>query len=462
VAAVQPSGDAWLDHVRRDLLPWWLHPDAQGRPVGRFPTFRCHDGRAYVAADPCPELATAPEGVRGELGRDYVRMQSRQVFAYAMGFHLTGNVGLLELARAGVADLRARTLDPATGSAVTWHAAGGSGPGPGLRNAQDLSYAGLGLAAWYYVTRDETVLADLVRLKDHVFAVYRDPETGLIRWVARDDGSGEYGREELVATLDQLNAYLILVTPVLPEGALERRWRRDIADLSAALVGHFHDDVHGRFRGTRGRADSDAAGARHNDFGHTVKAYWMLYLGARLNGDAALAGFARDGMRRTLDRAWLADGGSWGERWEADGRVRPTRSWWIHAELDQAAATLAVAEGDDPSRFLQAARWWLAHFVDRDRGEVWGSLGPEGTPPPGGLKQHQWKNGFHSFEHAVVGYLASQALAGEPATLHFAVPRGGIGVRLRPYTFDGRVVASETRRVDGVDVQRVRFALTRR
>jgi hypothetical protein len=462
-AAPRPDGAVWIDHVRRDLMRWWVHPGALGEPVGRFPTFRCADGGAYRAAAPCPELATAPDWIRAELGRDYVRMQSRQVFAYAMGFHLTGNVALLELARAGADDIRARALDPATGSAATWHTAEGSGPGVGHRNAQDLSYAGVGLAALYYLTRDERVLGDLVRLKDHVFADYLDPATGLVRWVARDDGSGEFGRDELVATLDQLNAYLILVTPALPDGALKRRWQRDIAALSAALVRHFHDDAHGRFRGTRGRPDSDAAGARHNDFGHTVKAYWMLYLGARLNADRALERFARDGMRRTLDRAWIDATGTWGERWEADGSVRAGKSWWIYAELDQAAATLAVEQGDDATRFLLASRWWLRHFVDPERGEVWGSVAADGTPPPApSLKQHAWKNGFHSLEHAVIGYLASQALAGRPATLYFALPPGRMPARVRPYTFAGRVLSMSPRRVDGVEVQQVRFAVGNR
>ncbi len=83
-------------------------------------------------------------------------------------------------------------------------------------------------------------------------------------------------------------------------------------------------------------------------------------------------------------------------------------------------------------------------------------------PPPGALKQHQWKNGFHSFEHAVVGYLAAQALAGEPATLYFAVTGAGAATRWRPYTFDGRVVERHTRRDDGVEVQQVRFAIASR
>ena len=61
----------------------------------------------------------------------------------------------------------------------------------GLRTSQDLSYAALGLASVYYLTRDAQVLADLIRLKQHIFNTYRDKKTGLIKWVAKDDGSGD-------------------------------------------------------------------------------------------------------------------------------------------------------------------------------------------------------------------------------------------------------------------------------
>ena len=63
-----PDGSVWLQHVQRDLLPWWLQPAAQGQPVGRFPTFRCNDGAAYVAERPCAELKNAPDWIRSELG----------------------------------------------------------------------------------------------------------------------------------------------------------------------------------------------------------------------------------------------------------------------------------------------------------------------------------------------------------------------------------------------------------
>ncbi|QDQ25711.1 N-acylglucosamine 2-epimerase [Chitinimonas arctica] len=452
-----PPGQRWLQHARNDLLPWWTQAAAQGEPVGRFPTFRCNDGSAYLAAKPCPELANPPAWLKGELGRDYVRMQARQIYAYAMGFHLTGDIKLLRLAQAGVADLRERALDRKTGSAASWYEKGKPMPAIGLRTAQDLSYAGLGLASMYYLTRDPLVLVDLIKLKQHIFASYRDAKTGLIRWQAK--GGSEAQREELVATLDQLNAYMVLVAPILPEGPLKQQWLQDIATLSKAMVSRFHDAEQSRFWGTRGQADSESADGRHNDFGHTVKAYWMLYLGARLNRDQSLSAFARDGMRKTLDRAWLKDSGSWGEKLLPDGRTDPNKSWWSYAELDQAAATLAMLEGDKADRWKAAGDWWLTHFVDSARGEVWGSLPADGKADTTQLKQHHWKNGFHSMEHALVNYIASQALADQPATLYFALPNSKLARNLTAYMFGGREISRQNLKSDAGVVQRVEFSL---
>lgn len=462
VRAELPDGAWWLDHVERELLPWWRQPAAQGEPAGRFPTFRCNDGRVYDAARPCAELKNAPSWIRPELGRQYVRMQSRQLYAYAMGYHLTGDVALLKLAQAGVRDMRERARDPASGSFASWFEGSAPHPAVGLRTAQDLSYAGLALATLYYLTHDEALLADLVQLKDHVFTRYRDEATGLVRWVADDDGSGEAKRDELVATLDQLNAYLILVTPALPEGPLKKQWQADIAALSAALVTRYHDEAGQRFVGTRGRPDSESPQGRHNDFGHGVKAYWMIYLGARQNGDVGLQRFAVQGMRRTLDAAWLPRSGTWASRALGRGQLDEGKEWWIYAELDQALATLALEQGDAPERLERSWRFWRERMTDRRSGEVWGWVAPDGSVPPDALKQHHWKNGFHSLEHALIGYLAAQGLRGEPATLHFALPAKPDPARLRPYVFGGRITGTSTREADGLALQAVTFELERR
>ena len=35
-------------------------------------------------------------------------------------------------------------------------------------------------------------------------------------------------------------------------------------------------------------------------------------------------------------------------------------------------------------------------------------------------KQWEWKNAYHSFEHALVGYIVAQQLNDKPVTLYYA------------------------------------------
>lgn len=460
--AVLPDGNIWLSHARNDLLPFWTMPDAQGKPVGRFPTFRCNDGKLFrpETAGSCPELQNPPSSIKAEIGRDYVRMQSRQIYAYAMGFHLTGDVKLLKLAQAGARDLHQRAFDPATGSFASWYADGTAGPEIGLRTSQDLSQAALGLAALFYLTHDSGVLADLIKLRNHVFITYRNPKNGMIKWVTKDDGSGEINRQELVALLDQLNAYLVLVSATLPDGNLKKEWLQEVAVLSKAIVDQFYDLSSGRFFGTRDQPDSEGPRGRNNDFGYTAKSFWMLYLGARMNRDDKLMTFARDGMRKVLDAAYIAETGSWGSRMKENGEIDAGKEWWIYAELDQVLATLAVEQGDSPERLEKTWRFWLDNMVDAQHGEVWGWVGPNGVAPANSLKQHHWKNGFHSMEHALIGYIAGQALNQKPATLYFALPSGRMRPVLKPYTFEGKVSAEADVQSEGVTIQKVSFEIS--
>ena len=205
-ASALPSLERWRHHVNDEILPFWVTPDALGTPAGNFPTFRCNDGGALHPAAPCPEFATPPAWIAPELARDYTRMKSRQTFLYGIAFHITGEERYLEYARAGVAWLRAHAYER-DGSAISYWEAGRAGPPRDQRTAQDLAYAQVGLAFYYYLTRDPAVLADLVRLERYVMSAYWEaspaPPGGMLRWVLADgDTPGDTLRQELVSQLD--------------------------------------------------------------------------------------------------------------------------------------------------------------------------------------------------------------------------------------------------------------------
>ena len=436
-----PPGERWLAHLHDDLLPFWNLPDAWGRPRGNFPTFRCNDGHRLNVARPCPELAQAPAWMQAEQGRDYIRMQARQTYFYGVAFHLTGDPKMLALARDGVTFLRRQNLDAASGSAVTWRESGRAGPPELQRTTQDLAYAQLGMAMYWYLTRDEAVLKDILRLKEHIFARYWDPKRNALRWTVEDDpalGEASSQRQELVAQLDQVNAYMLLLAPLLPEPH-RSAWTADLVLLARLMVRDYWAPGQQLFRGTLPLAEAQMLGSRHVDFGHSAKALWMIERIGRLAGEPDLVAFATAQGQHLLQRAYLEDSGSWASRPRADGTLDEGKEWWIYAELDQLAATLALAD-PAPTRYLvRSTRFWLAHQVDPVGHEVWGWVDADGAARPGSVKIHPWKSGYHSAEHALVNYLTAQSLQRRPAVLYFAFADAAAA---RPYFF----AASETSR----------------
>lgn len=431
-----PTGERWLKHFREDLLPFWNVPDAWGFPRGNFPTFRGNDGHAVDWVKPPAELATAPGWIKENFGREYVRMKSRQTYFYGVAYHLTGDPEMLELARDGATFIRKKALDPAIGSAVSYWEKGRPKPEVLARTSQDLAYAELGLAMYYYLTRDDAVLRDIKKLKRHIFTQYWNPQWQALRWVAKEGPEGEHLRQELVAQLDQVNAYLLLLTPILPERD-RKEWTADLKRLAQVLVRDYHDADRHLFWGTIHDPTQKRLGSRHTDFGHSAKAYWMLERIGRLTEDPALVEFATTGARAVLKQAYLPDSGTWGSRLRPDGTADSGKEWWIYAELDQLAETLALTDPAQAAPLPRTTEFWFRRMVDPVNHEVWGGGGGPYFAPWEGPKIHQWKSGYHSAEHALVGYLTAQALHGQSARLYFA-PRGAKAL-LRPYFFEGTV-----------------------
>lgn len=438
-----PSGEEWLAHFVRDLLPYWSSPEALGDPVGMYPTFRYPDGAVIDADEPLrPEFREMHEHaawIALRLGRTYTRMVSRQAYVLAVAFHLTGDGRYLAQSRAGVDRILGELRD-GTGGFCSWIEDGACRPEAARRTSQDLAYAMLGPAMYAAVTGDPGVVAALVDARRRLFEAYRDDETGLLRWVLEpsDDPPDAHSPEqlELVAQLDQLNAYLLLAAPLVtgPDGL---RWRADTVALTRTMVDRFYDRDHNVFWG---RIDGDGhrrlGGHHHTDTGHTAKALWMTLLAARAGDDEDLARLARDGGLRLLEAVWLPEARAWSGGWKADGSLHGPALWWAYAEVDQLAASLSLASAEAAEQLPAAYRTFFERYVDHRHGGTWPfAVDPADDPPV--LKAHLWKNGYHAAEHALVGLITSNARRGEPVTLHFAPAAGAEPPPLRPYLFEG-------------------------
>ena len=441
-----PAAADWIQHLRRDILPFWETPAALGNPPGNFPTFRCNDGTVTNPRAPCAEFLAAPDWIRNAVGRQYVRMVSRQIYLYGVAYHLTGDPKYLLWARAGVRVIVERAVNKTTGDVVTYWLGGRTVVDAEDQTSQDLAYSLVGLSFYYYLTRDRDLLQPMLRIENYIRQHYFDAREGLYRQALT---GWEADRLELVSQLDQANAYMLLLTPLLPQGD-QLRWREELSQIAQIIRSRFYDPASTLFLG---RIDpkamsGDCALARDDtDFGHTIKTYWMLYFIGRLLGDNALVSFARDGAPGILSRAFLPATGSWATKptcAAAPGDIDSTSTWWMAAELDQAALTFGIGNPDLLSYIPKTNDFWLKHMVDPRYGEVWDEVTvPDFTPRL--PKVHLWKNGFHTAERALIGYIATSAIRAEPAVLYYAFQGCQLPAKLGPYYFDGQVAAhSET------------------
>lgn len=157
--------DSWKLHVRDQIMPFWMMPSAKGRTEkSPFPSYRCRGGAAYGEGgcdfadlkrinrqvrirdkhDGPFEWLTGPENEL--LSRNYIRMHSRQTYAYGVAYHLTGDPKYLKLAHRGVEWLLANAGDKNHGGSYTYLKHGTPDSDYKLRTSQDQSYSLLGLA----------------------------------------------------------------------------------------------------------------------------------------------------------------------------------------------------------------------------------------------------------------------------------------------------------------------------
>lgn len=453
-----PGANIWYGHLNYELMFFWNSPGALGSPFGAFPSTLCDDATPVNFLRPCPEVgrnAWLMQPMR------YVVPQSRQIYAYGVAYHVTGDPRYLDAMKAGVEFLRKNHRDTQRGGLFTQQntQTGVWGPRMEWRNPQELAYGLLGMGFYYYLTRDASVLPDILAVRDHVLGRYFNEKTGVLQWMLEDNGADKAEQYNLVATLDQMNAYMVLLTPVLPE-PYQSEWKENLRWLSHVMIERFYNrDENLMFLSANSPDDLDLS-KNATDFGHTIKAMWMIRFTGILTGDRELVQFAEENGPKVLARAYQAESGSWASGVKAGGELDLNKSWWIYAELDQFAATMALSDPDHARYLPSTYDYWFTYFVDRPRGEVWTNLdGTTHRPPANDMpKAWPWKNGYHSMEHAMVAFITTSQLQGQPVKLFFAFPELPARDLIRPYFFRGDIEQVEhfTDRVHGA-LQAVTF-----
>jgi len=452
-----PDGQRWMTHLTNDLLPFWDRPEALGNPVGNFPSKRCDDGAAYDAnTNPCPEI-----GQNGWLALDleYTVSRSRQIYGYGVAYHLTGDPRYLEYAKAGVDYLRQNIIDRENGGSYLVRNNGAWEPAPEFRNPQELAYSLLGISFYYYLTRDPEILPDILAVKEFIFENYYNPDLNALQWMQASDGSGTNPLDKrLVAQLDNLNAYMVLVTPLLPEPE-QSAWKADMVKLANLMIDEFYSEQDNLFFLTVNEPSQKSLKNADTDFGHSIKAMWMIYHVGQTAGVPDLVSFAQTNGPRVLEIAYLAENGSWANGYQAGGALVKDKDWWVYNELDQFAMEMALA---DPSlaRYLpQTTDYYFRYFVDHEHGEVWTVVDNATNQPKAGSlpKAWPWKNAYHSLEHALIGYITAQQMNGQPVTLYYAFQQKPDESAIQPYFLRGDLTSLAAEQKGQVAIYRAEF-----
>jgi hypothetical protein len=133
-------------------------------------------------------------------------------------------------------------------------------------------------------------------------------------------------------------------------------------------------------------------------------------------------------------------------------------SWWGYTGLDQYAATMALTDPSFIKYLPPTYDFYFRYFVDPQYGEVWNTVNAKTHQSVGGMpKAWPWKSAYHSFQHALIGYITAQQIASQPVTLYYAFVAPPAPATIHPYFFYAAQETSETLNNQGTKVYKVTF-----
>jgi len=194
--------------------------------------------------------------------------------------------------------------------------------------------------------------------------------------------------------LHLLEAYTNLYR-VWPDGTLRERlaelvdlFERRIVDPSTGHLQHFFD--------TAWKPQST-----DYTFGHDIEASWLLCEAVEVLDNAELTAPAQR-LALRLAQATLAEGldedGGLYYAGQAGEVTDPNREWWPQAEAVVGFLN-AYALSSDKALLDAAQKAWdyvEQYFIDRQHGEWFWRVRPDGTPDPNEPKVSEWKSPYHN------------------------------------------------------------------
>jgi len=137
-----------------------------------------------------------------------------------------------------------------------------------------------------------------------------------------------------------------------------------------------------------------------DSYGHDIEFSWLLVEAAEVLGDEAILKDTKRIAIQLVDvqlKQGLAETG--GLRYEKDGdRLNANREWWPQAETVLGCLNAWQISGEQ--KYLNAAvqewEWIKTNMIDRQYGEWYSNVKPDGTPQKDRVKADQWRCPYHN------------------------------------------------------------------
>lgn len=418
----------WIYQVDSLIMPYWMMDEAFGVPSGNYNTFRASDGS--VIQPDSYDYSQIPEYMRDyiitgtdSLQRRFVRMNCRQIYAYCIAFHVSGNEQYLVHAKQGLDYLIEKGVFEDS-SVVTYFINGQPQPAVGQRTVQDLAYGLLGSTIYYYLTRNPKLLELILPIKRQIMEMYYHQSdllanSKVMKWTLMDYEADSAHHLNLLAPMDMINAHLLLMAMSVPD-SLKSEYTNDLDVLAGSIVDNFYNEWSNSFLGN---LNDKTLFSGSSDLGHSIKNFWMLYLVAQLTGDEELAGFAKSNGTLLLEKSFITELGRWGSMYlDSSLNVDPYILGWQYAEFDQVATTFSLADKTFYDQYLRSSfKVYYDRLIDHQGKETYWGLNDKNEPYNLGFKVGMWKNGFHSMEHALIGLVGTSSYYDQETKLYFAI-----------------------------------------
>lgn len=365
----------------------------------------------------------------------YPPMISRQIYGFTSAYLLSGDEKYLKTAREGVDFLLKHAWDNQYGGWFDMLDSAGN-PTQTTKSVPNQIYTNVGLAQYYFATKDEDVLKYIKEsIRIHKKYSFDKDKGGYFQTLARD-----LSVSDSIKTKHGHFGYTSSLLINMMMYTRDEEMRDFAEELMQISFDKMRDPVNGWFNGFPDHYDSNWKHIQAISNNKNI-----VSSGGQLTAALSLMrlyGITGNEIYRTTwtglndqlqNAAWDSTRGCWFELIERDApyTVQDTSSisWWIQSYGILIQLHLYHATGDKKylDTYKKMAAFWSNFFVDKEYGSVFMNVTADGVPKALN-KAISWKASYHEMENALLNYLyVTLYVNHRPATLFFHINNSSEG-----------------------------------